>query len=75
MEPQTVITIRGPSLSLTLPATIANKPCIIQLSEKAPEVTALVQPNSVDNGLKKTPNVKNIPHINNIIKKAATTTI
>jgi len=53
--------------------TIDSKPCTIQESEKAPEVKALVQPNSVNTGLKKIPNVLYTPYIDIIIKKAATT--
>ena len=43
--------------------------------EKAPEVTALDQPNSVSSGLKKTPNELCMPKDSVIMKKAATITI
>ena len=75
MNPQNVITIRGPNLSVNLPITMASKPCTIQESENAPEVSALVQTRSVSIGLKKTPNEANIPNINILTKKEATTTI
>jgi hypothetical protein len=52
---QIVITIRGPNLSVSLPIAIAIKPMTIEEREYAPEVDALVQPNSLINGLKKTP--------------------
>ena len=55
--------------------TIPSKPCIIQASEQAPEVIALVQTNSVNTGLKKIPNVLYIPNITIIMKKAAATTV
>ena len=41
----------------------------------APEVIALVQPNSFSIGLKKTPKANCRPNTAAIIKKAATTTI
>jgi len=75
MIPQAVITILGPRLSLTLPAAIDAKPCIIQESETAPEISALVNTRSVSIGLKKTPNEANKPNINVEMKKEATTTI
>jgi hypothetical protein len=50
-------------------------PCTIKDNEKAPEVAALVQPNSVSIGLKKTPNELRTPKLTNKIIKAATTTI
>jgi hypothetical protein len=53
--------------------TIDSKPCAIQESEKAPEVKALVQPNSVNIGLKKIPNESYTPYIVIIITKAAAT--
>jgi len=43
-------------------------------SEKAPEVSALVQPNSVSTGLKKTPKAKYVPELAARIQKAATAT-
>jgi hypothetical protein len=55
--------------------TIPSRPLMLMESEKAPEVTALVQPNSVSIGLKKTPKVEDIPQLINMIRKAATTII
>jgi hypothetical protein len=57
-NPQRVVTTRGPSLSLSPPIAIASKPMIIQESEKAPEITALLHPNSDIIGLKKIPKEK-----------------
>ena len=51
-----------------------NMPNIIMEIEKAPDVTALVQSNSVTKGLKKTPKVEDIPQLINMIRKAANTT-
>jgi len=44
-------------------------------SEGAPEIVALDQPNSVSNGLKKTPKVYVAPFAAAIMKKVATTMI
>jgi hypothetical protein len=54
-KPQPDITALGTNLSVSLHITIAGSPVTIQESEKAPEVIVLVQLNSVNNGLKKTP--------------------
>jgi hypothetical protein len=40
-------------------------------SEKAPEVVALVQPKSIDNGFRKIPKVNNEPHIISVIRNEA----
>ena len=55
--------------------SIPNTPYINMDREKAPEVTALVQPNSSNNGLKKTPKELYAAHDTKKIKKAAITTI
>jgi hypothetical protein len=55
--------------------TIANEPCITIESDKAPEVSALVQPNSVSIGLKKTPKAERVPYITTMINRVAATTI
>jgi hypothetical protein len=52
-----------------------NTPWSTEESEKAPEVMALVQPNSSNIGLKKTPKTKYKPHETTMIKKAPATTI
>jgi len=52
-----------------------NNPCIIELMEIAPEISALLQPNSISNGLKKTPKLRREPNINIWIMAAAATTI
>jgi len=72
--PQNVNTTRGPNLSLSAPTTIPNTPYINMDREKAPEVTALFQPNSSNNGLKKTPKELYVAHDTTKIKKAAITT-
>jgi len=54
---------------------IASGPCIIIDSDKEPEVRALVQPNSVSNGLKKIPKVERVPYAATMAHKAAATTI
>ena len=74
-KPQSVNTIRGPSLSVSPPMTIPNKPSISIEREKAPDVIALVQPNSFKTGLKKTPNENRKLYIARTIKKEATTTM
>jgi len=43
--------------------------------DKAPEVTALVQPNSADIGLKKTPKDRYIPQDMVMIRKETATTV
>ena len=70
---QNVITSLGPSLSVSTPMTIPNKPCTIIDREKAPESMALVQPNSFSNGLKKTPKDKYAPHIATMMHREAAT--
>ena len=74
-KPQSVITTRGPSLSLRPPMIMPNNPCIIKLIEMVPEVSALLQPNSIINGLKKTPKLRRDPNITIWIMAAAITTI
>jgi len=54
-KPQIDSTNLGPNLSFKLPMMIPNAPCTIQESEKAPDVRALLQPNSALIGFKKTP--------------------
>jgi hypothetical protein len=54
---------------------IPSTPFTIADSEKAPEVMAVVQPNSLSSGLRKTPKVLYIPHDITIIKKLAITMI
>ena len=54
-SPVVVITILGPNLSVNLPEKMTRIPCNTKFSDKAPEVIALVQPNSSNIGLKKTP--------------------
>ena len=71
--PQVVTILRGPNLSFNLPAMILTIPKAIRASEKAPDVMALVQPNSLSNGFKKTPKVANIPCPISIMRKASTT--
>jgi len=52
-----------------------KKPDRTTVSEIAPEVIALVQPNSADSGLKNTPNVPTVPKpIAQIMKAARTMT-
>jgi hypothetical protein len=69
------MTILGPNLSLSLPDMMLKKPYTITLSEKAPEVSALLQPNSSISGLKKTPKVNRVPKDTAWIQKADKTTI
>jgi len=52
-----------------------RKPIRREYKEEAPEIVALDQPNSVSNGLKKTPKVLDIPHATIWIQKAAVTII
>jgi quinolinate synthase len=52
---------------------MVSKPFIMEASEKAPDVTALVHPNSFSNGLKKTPKAKYTAHIIDIMSKEAPT--
>ena len=54
-QPQTVAINLGPNLSHSLPAKIPRKPVKNMLNDWALEVISRVQPNSSDNGLKKTP--------------------
>jgi len=55
--PHSVTTIRGPKLSLSRPIVILAKPSTIMKSKTAPEITVLVQPNSISSNLKNTPKV------------------
>jgi F420-dependent methylenetetrahydromethanopterin dehydrogenase len=54
--------------------TMVNKAFIMEASERAPDVIALVHPNSLSNGLKKTPKALYTPHVINMIIKEAPTT-
>ena len=54
-EPVAAIIFRGPIRSFNLPTRIPSKPIIKKAREEAPDITALVQPNSKAKGLKKTP--------------------
>jgi hypothetical protein len=58
---QRVMTKRGPNLSVNFPMIRAKAPCRIQQREKAPDTVALVQPNSFNRGLKKTPKAPSVP--------------
>ena len=69
------MTALGPNLSFNLPAAIATTPLSRKQSEYAPEVIALVHPNSVSTGLKKTPKEYSVPYIDTKIRKPAITTI
>ena len=71
---QIVITMRGSNLSVNLPIAMASKPFTIAGSENAPDVVALVQPNSPAIGFRKTPQLKYAPHIAAITKNDATKT-
>lgn len=73
MIPQIVITQRGPSLSLKPAAKTHRVPNIIVFSAEAPEVIALVQPNSFMKGSKKTPKELKVPHIIIIMIEATVT--
>jgi hypothetical protein len=73
--PAIVRTLLGPTLSLNLPIPMPAQPLRSIDNEKAPEVSALVQPNSVSNGSKKTPKLYDNPHITSKMKKLAITTI
>jgi len=53
---------------------IASGPCIIIDSDKEPDIRALVQPNSVSIGLKKTPKAERVPYAAIMAHKAAATT-
>jgi hypothetical protein len=55
-SPQKVITIRGPNLSVRPPMAMVRSPLVMEASEMALDVIALVHPNSLSTGLKKTPN-------------------
>ena len=70
---QIVRTILGPSLSVSTPISMAIQPITIKARELAPESAALVELNSVSNGLKKTPKVLTIPWIIIMIEKPAAT--
>jgi len=74
-KPQAAISVLGPNLSLRPPKTIAPKPIRISHSEAAPEIVALDHPNSISNGMKKTPKALYIPHVIAWITTAAITTI
>jgi hypothetical protein len=70
-----VTTNLGPNLSFSLPTPIPSTPLRNIATENAPEIIALVQPNSVNNGLKKTPKETVVPLDTAIISKATETTI
>jgi hypothetical protein len=54
-EPKNNTTFLGPNLSVNVPAKIPSRPSTAEVSERAPETVALVQPNSPSMDLKKTP--------------------
>jgi len=60
---QASTTLLGPNLSDSLPARMPRKPLRRKDKEKAPESTARPQPNSVNIGVRKTPEVKIVPII------------
>jgi hypothetical protein len=70
---QTVITQRGPNLSLKSAEKTHRTPKIIVFSAEAPEVTALVQPNSFMKEAKNTPKELKVPHIIIIMREATAT--
>ena len=75
-EPRTVITNRGPSLSVNQPMITAKPACTRNEREYASEASALDQPNSAMSGFKKTLNegVK-APHpMNHMMNPAAVMT-
>ncbi len=74
-NPQIVTTNLGPNLSVSPPTTIPITPYIIMDSEKAPEIIALVQPKSANNGLKKRPKALCGPNDTTKIKKEIITTM
>ena len=53
----------GPNLSVSLPTRMESNALRMMQKEYAADVCALVQPNSVSMGLKKTPKLYNVPHI------------
>ena len=67
--PLIVTTIRGPNLSHNLPAKILKTAFKIRFSEYAPAVADLVEPNSVNTGLRKTPKLYCAPNAIISIKK------
>jgi hypothetical protein len=73
MMPQIVITQRGPNLSLRPAEKTHRRPNIIVFNAEAPEVIALVQPNSFMKGSKNTPKALKVPHIIIIMMEAALT--
>jgi hypothetical protein len=73
INPATVIIMRGPNLSVSLPTAIERRPVKIQVNENPPEVVARDHPNSCSTGAKKTPKEKRAPHITIDMKKAAAT--
>ena len=56
-RPLSVTRIRGPYLSVSFPMTIPAIPLSSEANEKAPDMTALPELNSVASGFKKTPKV------------------
>ena len=60
-----LITILGPNLSLRIPVTMAKEPFIRLAIEAAPDNVVLVQMNSVDNEVKNTLKVFQIPTVTN----------
>ena len=74
-EPKIVVTSRGPSLSVSLPPIMLNKPSIKKANEKPPESIARSQPKSASIGLKNMPKVKNIPQTTSMMTKTAATTM
>ena len=72
-KPHPVMTGLGPNLSVSLPTTMPRGPITKKASEKAPEVAALVQPNSVNTGSKKTPKLRNMPQATSMMKKTTIT--
>ncbi len=62
-------------MSVNLPITMPRKPLVMALSEMAPAVIALVQPNCANNDLKNTPKVMNVPQaVIHVTKPARTMT-
>ncbi len=64
----------GPNLSFNLPITMDNNPFTSKASEYVDDVTALVKPNSVSNGSKNIPKLRNIPQDITIIQVETKTT-
>jgi hypothetical protein len=75
MTPHTVITQRGPNLSLRPAEKTQMMPKISVLSAEAPEVIARVQPNCLMRGSKKTPKVLKVPQMIIIMTNAAMTIV